>query len=126
VAGRDQIMFDNVASSIALIRAGKLRPLAVSSRTEALPEVPLISDFVPGYEAYVWNGITAPKNTPASVVDKLNAAVNAIVAAPDFKKQLADLGNTAVSDTPAGFGRLIAADTERWAKVVKFAGIKAQ
>lgn len=126
LARRDQIMFDNVASSIALIRAGKLRPLAVSSRTEALPEVPLISDFVPGYEAYVWNGITAPKNTPASVVDKLNAAVNAIVAAPDFKKQLADLGNTAVSDTPAGFGKLIAADTERWAKVVKFAGIKAQ
>ncbi len=126
LAGRDQIMFDNVASSIALIRAGKLRPLAVSSRTEALPEVPLISDFVPGYDAYVWNGITAPKDTPASVVDKLNAAVNAIVAAPDFKKQLADLGNTAVSETPAGFGKLIAADTERWAKVVKFAGIKAQ
>ncbi len=126
LAGRDQIMFDNVASSIALIRAGKLRPLAVSSRTEALPQVPLISDFVPGYDAYVWNGLTAPKNTPASVVDKLNAAVNAIVAEPDFKKQLADLGNTAVSDTLSGFGKLIAADTERWAKVVKFAGIKAQ
>ena len=72
----------------------------------------MISDFVPGYDAYVWNGITAPKDTPpASVVDKLNAAVNAIVAAPDFKKQLADLGNTAVSETPAGFGKLIAADT---------------
>jgi len=126
MAGRDQVMFDNVASSIALIRAGKLRPLAVSSRTEALPDVPSISKFVPGYDAYVWNGITAPKDTPASAIDKLNAAVNAIVADPGFTKQLADLGNTAVSDTPAGFAKLIAADTERWAQVVKFADIKAQ
>lgn len=126
LAGRDQVMFDNVASSIALIRAGKLRPLAVSSRTEALPGVPLIGDFVPGYEAYVWNGLTAPKAAPENVVDTLNAAVNAIAADAQFKKQLADLGNTALSDMPAGFGKLIAADTERWAKVVKFAGIKAQ
>jgi tripartite-type tricarboxylate transporter receptor subunit TctC len=126
LAGRNQVMFDNVASSIALIRAGKLRPLAVSSRTEALPDVPLISAFVPGYEAYVWNGITAPKDTPAAVITKLNGAINAIVAEPGFQKQLADLGNTAVSDTPAGFGQLIAADTARWAKVVKFTDIKAQ
>ncbi len=126
LAGRDQVMFDNVASSIALIRAGKLRALAVSSRTEALPGVPLISDFVPGYEAYVWNGITAPKGTPASVIEKLNAAVNTIAADAAFTKQLADLGNTAVSDTPSGFGELIATETGRWAKVVKFAGIKAE
>ena len=126
MAGRDQVMFDNVASSIAFIRAGKLRPLAVSSRTEALPGVPSISKFVPGYDAYVWNGITAPKDCAADVVEKLNAAVNAIVAEDDFKKELAELGNTAVSDTPAGFGKLIAADTERWTKVVKFADIKAQ
>ena len=126
LAGRIQVMFDNVAASIALIRAGKLRPLAVSSRTEALPEVPLIGDFVPGYEAYVWNGITAPKACPAAIVGKLNAAVNAIVADPAFKAQLANLGNTAVSDTPGGFAKLIADDTERWAKVVKFAGIKPE
>ena len=126
LAGRIQVMFDNVAASIALIRAGKLRPLAVSSRIEALPEVPPIGDFVPGYEAYVWNGIAAPKACPPGVIDKLNAVVNAIVAEPAFKDELANLGNTAVSDSPAGFGKLIADDTERWAKVVKFADIKAQ
>jgi tripartite-type tricarboxylate transporter receptor subunit TctC len=124
LAGRIDVMFDNVAASIALIRDGKLRPLAVSSRTQALPDVAPISDFVPGYEAYVWNGIAAPRECPADVVDKLNAAVNAIVADPAFKAQLAGLGNTAVSDSPAGFARLIAEDTEKWTKVVKFSGAK--
>jgi len=124
LAGRIQVMFDNVAASIALIRDGKLRPLAVSSRTEALPDVAPISDFVPGYEAYVWNGLAAPKDCPANVVDTLNAAVNAIAADPAFKAQLADLGNTAVFDSPAGFGKLIVEDTEKWAKVVKFSGAK--
>ncbi len=126
LAGRVHVMFDNVASSIALIRAGKLRPLAVSSRTDALPGVPLISDFLPGYEAYVWNGVVAPKECPADIVGKLNAEIAAIVAEPKFKAQLADMGNTAVSDTPAEFGKLIAADTDKWAKVVKFAGIKPE
>jgi tripartite-type tricarboxylate transporter receptor subunit TctC len=126
LAGRVQVMFDNVASSIALLRDGKLRPLAVSSRTAALPDSPLISDVVPGYDAYVWNGLAAPRDCPAAIVDRLNAAVNAIVAEPDFDAQLANLGNTAVSDTPAGFGRLIAADTEKWAKVVQFAAIKPE
>jgi tripartite-type tricarboxylate transporter receptor subunit TctC len=124
LAGRIDVMFDNVAASIALIRDGKLRPLAVSSRTQALPDIAPISDFVPGYEAYVWNGIAAPRECPADVVDKLNAAVNAIVADPAFKAQLAGLGNTAVSDSPAGFARLIAEDTEKWTKVVKFSGAK--
>lgn len=126
LAGRVQVMFDNVASSIALIRSGKLRPLAVSSRTEALPGVPLIGDFLPGYEAYVWNGIVAPKKCPQEIVDKLNAEITAVVADPKFKAQLADMGNTAVSDTPAEFGKLIAEDTEKWAKVVKFAGVKPE
>jgi len=90
-----------------------------------LPEVPLISDFVPGYEAYSWNGITAPKDCPPLIVDKLNAAVNASVADPAFKAQLAQVGNTPISDTAAGFGELIAADSGRWAKVVSFAAIKA-
>ncbi len=105
LAGRIQVMFDNIAASIALIRDGKLRPLAVSFRTTALPDVAPISDFVPGYEAYVWNGIAAPRGCPAGVVDKLNAAINAIVADAAFKAQLADVGSTAVSDSPAGFGR---------------------
>lgn len=126
IAGRVQVMFDNVASSIALIRAGKLRPLAVSSPTNALPGVPPIGHYLPGYDAYVWNGIAAPKACPPQIVGKLNAAINAIVADPQFKAQLDHMGNTAVSDTPAEFGELIAADSERWTKVIKFAGIKAE
>jgi tripartite-type tricarboxylate transporter receptor subunit TctC len=126
LAGRVQVMFDNVASSIALIRSGKLRPLAVSSHTDALPGVPPISDFLPGYEAYVWNGIVAPKGCPAPIVDKLNAAINAIVTDAKFKAALDHMGNTAVSDTPAQFGKLIADDAAKWAKVVQFAGIKPE
>jgi tripartite-type tricarboxylate transporter receptor subunit TctC len=125
LAGRLQVMFDNLTSSVALIRADKLRALAVSSRTDALPGVPLISDFVPGYEAYSWNGITAPKDCPPPIVAKLNAAVNASVADPAFKAQLAQVGNTPVADTPAEFGKLIAADSARWANVVSFAAIQA-
>ena len=126
LAGRLQVMFDNLTSSLSFIRAGKLRPLAVSSRTDALPGLPLIGDFVPGYEAYSWNGITAPKDCPAAIVDKLNAAVNASVADPAFKAQLAQVGNTPISDTPAGFGRLIGADSAKWARVVRFAAIAPQ
>lgn len=126
MAGRVQVMFDNVASSIALIRSGKLRPLAVSSRTDALGGVPPISDFLPGYEAYVWNGVVAPRHTPQVVVDKLNATIRAVVADPTFAAKLAGLGNTAVSDTPAEFGRLIEADAEKWVKVINFAGIKPE
>ncbi|MFZ1920144.1 MAG: tripartite tricarboxylate transporter substrate binding protein [Xanthobacteraceae bacterium] len=126
LAGRLQVMFDNLTSSLPFIRAGGLRPLAVSAPTEALPGVPLISAFVPGYDAYSWNGITAPKDCPAAVVDKLNAAVNASVADPAFKSQLAQVGNTPLSDTPAGFGKLIDADSAKWAKVVRFAAIAPQ
>ncbi len=123
IGGQIQVMFDNLTSSIALIRAGKLKPLAVSMRTAALPDVRLIGDFVPGYEAYSWNGITAPRNCPAPVVAKLNAAVNAIVADPAFTAQLADVANAAMSDTPEGFGKLITQDSDKWAKVVQFAAI---
>ncbi|MGB7037015.1 MAG: tripartite tricarboxylate transporter substrate binding protein [Xanthobacteraceae bacterium] len=126
LAGRLQVMFDNLTSSLPFIRAARLRPLAVSAPTEALPGVPLISAFVPGYDAYSWNGITAPEDCPAAVVDKLNAAVNASVADPAFKSQLAQVGNTPLSDTPAGFGKLIAADSAKWAKVVRFAAIAPQ
>jgi tripartite-type tricarboxylate transporter receptor subunit TctC len=123
IGGQIQVMFDNLTASIALIRAGKLRPLAVSMRTAALPDLPLISDFVPGYEAYSWNGITAPRDCPAPIVAKLNAAVNAIVADPAFAAQLADVANTPVAETPEGFGKLIAQDSDKWAKVVQFAAI---
>jgi tripartite-type tricarboxylate transporter receptor subunit TctC len=126
LGGRIQVMFDNIAASISLIRDGKLRSLAVSFPTEALPNVPPISDFVPDYEAYVWNGLTAPRATPPEIIDKLNGAVNAIAADPGFRAQLADLGNTAISDSPEKFGELITVDTEKWAKVVSFAGIKPE
>jgi tripartite-type tricarboxylate transporter receptor subunit TctC len=123
MGGQIQVMFDNLTASIALIRAGKLRALAVSMPTAALPDVPLISDFVTGYEAYSWNGITAPRDCPQPVVGKLNAAINAIVADPAFKAQLADVANTPMSDSPEGFGKLITRDSDKWAKVVQFAAI---
>jgi tripartite-type tricarboxylate transporter receptor subunit TctC len=103
-----------------------LHALAVSSRTTSLPDVPPLSDFVPGYDAYSWNGLSAPKDCPAQVVGTLNAAVNAIAADPGFKAQLADIGNSAVSDTPEGFDKLIAADAAKWGKVVEIAGIKPE
>jgi tripartite-type tricarboxylate transporter receptor subunit TctC len=115
-----------LASSIAFIRDGKLRPLAVSSLTDALPGVPAIGDFVPGYDAYVWSGITGPKGTPPEVVATLSTAITEIVAEPKFKEHLADMGNIAVSDTPAEFAELIAEETDKWSKVVKFAGIKPE
>ncbi len=123
IGGRLQVMFDNLTASLPLIRAGKLRALAVSARTSALPDVPLISDFVPGYEAYSWNGITAPRDCPRPVIAKLNAAVNAIVADAGFKAKLADIANTPMSDSPEGFGKLIEEDSRKWAKVVQFAAI---
>jgi tripartite-type tricarboxylate transporter receptor subunit TctC len=128
MAGREQVMFDNLASSIALIRAGKLRALGLTSksRSDALPDVPSISEFVPGYEASIWNGITAPKNTPPEIVTKLNGELGAILAEPKIKAHYADLGNTPVSSTPDEFAKLIADDTEKWAKVVKFADIKPE
>jgi tripartite-type tricarboxylate transporter receptor subunit TctC len=123
IGGEIQVMFDNLTASISLIRAGKLKPLAVSTRTAALPDVPLISDFVPDYDAYSWNGITAPHDCPAPIVAKLNGAVNEIVADPAFKKQLGDVANSAMSDTPEGFGKLIAEESDKWSKVVQFAAI---
>jgi tripartite-type tricarboxylate transporter receptor subunit TctC len=128
MAGREQVMFDNLASSIALIRAGKLRALGLTSKTrsDALPDVPTIGEFVPGYEASIWNGITAPKNTPPEIIAKLNNELGAILAEPKIKAQYSDLGNTPVSSTPDEFAKLIADDTEKWAKVVKFADIKPE
>jgi tripartite-type tricarboxylate transporter receptor subunit TctC len=114
-------------AAIAYIKAGKLRALAVTTavRSEALPEIPTLGEFVAGYEASIWLGIGAPKATPAEIVNKLNKEVNAALAGPKIKARLADLGGTALTGSPADFGKLIVEETEKWGKVVKFAGVKA-
>jgi tripartite-type tricarboxylate transporter receptor subunit TctC len=125
---RVQLMFRTVPGSIQYIRTGKLRALAVTTamRWDTLPDVPALSEFVPGYEATVWDGIGAPKGTPAAIVDKLNMEINAGLADPKIKARLVDLGNSVFALSPADFGKLLAAETEKWAKVVKFAKIKAE
>src|SRR5262249_46775031 len=121
------VYFGTTVASIEYIRAGRLRALAVTTATrwDALPDVPTVGEFVPGYEASVWYGIGAPKNTPAEIVDKLNKEINAGLADPNIKARLADLGGTVLAGSPADFGKLIAEETEKWGKVIKFAGIKA-
>ena len=126
LGGQVQVTFDPMPSSIEYIRAGKLRALAVTTaiRSEALPDVPSVGEFVPGYEASTWYGVGAPKNTPAEIVDKLNKEINAGLADPKIKARLADLGNIGLALSPADFGKLIADETEKWGKVVKFSGAK--
>ena len=128
IAGQVQAMFDAVASSIGFIRAGKLRPLAVTTgtRLEVLPDIPTVGDFVPGYEASGWYGIGAPKNTPAQIVDRLNAEINAALADPKMKARFADLGGTVLPGSPADFGKLLADEKEKWGKVIRAANIKAE
>jgi tripartite-type tricarboxylate transporter receptor subunit TctC len=120
-------MFDPIASSIGHIRAGKLRPLAVTTATrlEVLPEIPTVGEFVPGYEASGWYGIGAPKNTPAEIVNRLNSELNAALADPRMKARFADFGVTVLPGSPADFGKLLADETEKWAKVIRTANIKA-
>src|SRR5215467_1212204 len=127
LAGRLQVSFDVMPTVIEYVRAGKLRGLAVTTaaRSPALPDLPPVGDFVPGYEASSWHGIGTPKNTPADVVQKLNSEMNAGLADPKIKARLADLGSTPLVGSPADFGKFIADETEKWAKVIKFAGIKA-
>ena len=110
------------------IRAGKLRALAVTTaaRSEALPDVPTVSDFLPGFEAIIWSGVGAPKNTPAEIVDKLNREINAALTDPKMKVRFADLGAMALVGSPREFGKLIAEEIEKWAKVVKFSGAKPE
>jgi len=128
MGGQVQVLFDNMPSSIEYLKAGKLRPLAVTTatRSQALPDVPTVAETVPGYEASAWFGLGAPKGTPAEIVDKLNAAVNAGLADPKLKARLADLGGTPLAGAPGDFRKLIAEETEKWAKVVKFAGMKPE
>jgi tripartite-type tricarboxylate transporter receptor subunit TctC len=126
LGGQVQVMFDNMASSIEHIRAGKLRPLAVTTtmRSETLPDVSTVSEFVPGYEVSNWFGVGAPKATPAEILDRLNKEINASLADPKLRARLADLGGTPLVGSPADFGKLIAAETEKWAKVIRAANIK--
>ena len=126
VGGQVQIMFDTLPSSIEHIRAGSLRPLAVTAakRSEALPDVPTVSDFFAGYESTVWWGIGAPKSTPAEIVLRLNKEINAGLADPKMKARFSELGGVPAPMSPADFGKMIADETEKWGKVVKFAGIR--
>jgi len=126
ISGQVQVMFDNVPTSIEFIRAGKLRALAVTTatRSEVLPDLPTVADFVPGYEASAWYGVGVPKGTPDDIIDKLNKEINAILADPKAKVRLADLGASLLAGSPADFGKLVADETEKWGKVVKFSGAK--
>jgi tripartite-type tricarboxylate transporter receptor subunit TctC len=122
LAGQVQVYFAPTANSIEYIKAGRLRALAITAatRSEALPDIPTVAEFVPGYEASGWYGIGAPKNTPADIVEKLNKETNGALVDPKMKARLLDLGGTPMPMTPADFGRLIANDTEKWAKVIKW------
>jgi tripartite-type tricarboxylate transporter receptor subunit TctC len=126
LAGQVPLMFDTLATSIEHIRAGKLRALAVTSatRSEVLPGIPTVGDFVPGYEGTGWQGLGAPRNTPAEIIDKLNKEINAGLADPRMKARIADFGYAVFASSPADFGTFIAAYTEKWAKVIKFSGAK--
>jgi len=127
IGGQVQVMFVGTPASIEYIRSGKLRPLGVTTatRSEVLPDVPTVGEFVPGYEASTWFGVGAPKNTPSQIIDKLNKEINAGHADPKLKAQLASLGGTVLPGSPADFAKLIADDTEKWARVIRAANIKA-
>ena len=128
LAGQVQVLFNSPPASIEYIKAGRLRALAVTTttRSEVLPDVPTVSEFVPGYEASQWYGVGAPKNTPAQIVEELNKEINAGLAAPKLKARLADLGGTPIAGSPADFGKFIAEETEKWGKVIRAANIKPE
>jgi len=126
MGGQVQVMFDNLPTSAEHIKAGKLRGLAVTStdRTAVLPDLPTVADFLPGYEASAWYGLAAPKNTPGDIIDKINKATNAILADPKVQARFAELGASLLPGSAADFGKLLVDETEKWGKVVKFAGAK--
>jgi tripartite-type tricarboxylate transporter receptor subunit TctC len=128
IGGQVQVYFGSISEAIEFIRATKLRPLAVTTttRTNALADVPTVADFVPGYEASAWFGLGAPRNTPAEIVDKLNKEINAGLTDPKIAARLIDVGGTPLRGSPADFGKLIADETEKWGKVIKFANIKPE
>jgi tripartite-type tricarboxylate transporter receptor subunit TctC len=126
LSGRVQVAFDNLPGSIGYIRNGQFRALGVTTtaRSEALPDVPSISEFIPGYEASAWYGLNAPKGTPAEVIETLNREVNLALADPEMKRRLTDLGGMMLAGSPADFGKLTRDETEKWAKVIQAANIK--
>ena len=128
LSGQVQVFFATTASSTEYVRAGAARALAVTTamRSEVLPDVPTIADFVPGYEASPWFGLGVPSNTPSAIVDKLNQTINALLVDPTVKTRFTDLGGTALPGTPADFAKLIADETGKWARVVKFSGMKGE
>jgi tripartite-type tricarboxylate transporter receptor subunit TctC len=128
IGGQVQVTFESMSASIGYIRAGTLRALAVTTtrRSEALPDIPTVAEFVPGYEASSWYGVGAPKATPAEIVDKLNTEINAGLADSKMKARLADLGNAPLALSPADFGKLIADETEKWGNVIRALNIKAE
>ena len=128
IGGQVQAMFPGTIASVEYIKTGKLRALGVTTatRSEALPHLPTVGDFVSGYEASLLDGIGAPKNTPAEIIERLNMEINAALADPKIKTRFAELGATVIPGSPADFGKLIADETEKWGKVVKFAGIKPE
>jgi len=127
LAGQVQLMFDPLGEGIGHVKAGRLRALAVTSdtRSPALPDIPTVGEFIPGFEASGWSGLSAPRNTPVDVIDRLNQQINAGLADPKMKTQLADLGAAPMPMTPADFGKFIADETEKWGKVIRVANIKA-
>jgi tripartite-type tricarboxylate transporter receptor subunit TctC len=126
IGGQVQVMFDNIPTAMEFVRSGKLRGLAVTGagRSETLPDLPTVADFLPGYEATSWYGLGAPKGTPTEIIEKLNREVNAILAEPKTKARFLELGASMLPGSPAEFGKLVADETEKWGKVVKFAGAK--
>jgi tripartite-type tricarboxylate transporter receptor subunit TctC len=129
LGGQIQVMFDSAVASLQVIKAGKLKPLAVTTTTRfaGLPDLPVLADYVPGYESSAIYGLVAPKATPPEIVDRLNREVNAAMADPKINGRLtSDLGGTVLSLTPAEFAKLIAAETDKWGKVIKAAGLKAE
>jgi tripartite-type tricarboxylate transporter receptor subunit TctC len=128
LSGHVQIMFDNLPTSLEYIRAGKVRPLAVTTaiRSDALPDLPTVSEFVPGYEVSSWFGIGAPRNTSKEIIDKLNTEINVGLADPTLKVQLMDLGSTPLAGSPIDFGKLIVEETDKWGKVIRAANIKPE
>ncbi|TMJ68183.1 MAG: tripartite tricarboxylate transporter substrate binding protein [Alphaproteobacteria bacterium] len=128
IAGTLQVIFDNMPPSLPHIRSGKLRALAVTTamRSDALPDVPTVAETVPGYEASAFYGMGVPKGTPPEIIDKLNNEINAALADPNVKARLADLGGMLIAGSPADFGKLVAAETEKWAKVIKDGGVSLE
>jgi tripartite-type tricarboxylate transporter receptor subunit TctC len=128
LAGQVQVLFNPPPASIAYIRAGRLRALAVTTatRSDALPDIPTVGEFVPDYEASTWYGVGAPKNTPAEIIEKLNREINAGLADPKIKARFAELGGEVLALSSANFGQLIADETEKWGNVIRSLNIKAE